>query len=260
MSYNFQIKDYGNEEIQVAFFPNFVTTGGVKNENISSIFIDNKQTSFNDINSSSTSEETALFNKIRSLRRTKQSIYDLARCNDWCYFATFTFKDKNIRYDYNLCKKKLTNFLRGFKERYCPNLKYLCVPELHKDNAIHFHALLSGFDLSLLRKSGYRHNVYYFETYGKKIGINEVEVVRNSRRVSNYIAKYITKEFFQEELGQNVHRYIASKNLKKPHVSTIYENTTLENFLKKYYSDCVIAYQYEGDLGVRYLQIKRKKD
>ena len=92
MSYNFQIKDYGNEEVQIAYFPNLVTTGGIKNENISSTFFDNKQTSINDINSTSTSEETTQFNKIRSLRRTKQTIYDLARCNDWQYFATFTFK------------------------------------------------------------------------------------------------------------------------------------------------------------------------
>ena len=47
----------------------------------------------------------------RSCRRTKNKIYDIARCNKWDYFFTLTFNpDKVNSFNYEEVAKKLSNW------------------------------------------------------------------------------------------------------------------------------------------------------
>ena len=81
-----------------------------------------------------------------SLSRSKRCITDIILCNKFDYFCTFTFDESKIdRFNYDVCQKKLRKFFNNFKNRYAPDFKYLIIPEFHKNGAIHFHGVCSGF-------------------------------------------------------------------------------------------------------------------
>ena len=68
----------------------------------------------------------------------------LLEMNDFDWFATLTFdKDKIDRTDdeivFNAYKKYINNIKKQF-----PSLGYMCFPERHEDDCIHFHMLLNG--------------------------------------------------------------------------------------------------------------------
>jgi len=80
-------------------------------------------------------------NDNRSLRRTKTLVKDIILCNHFDYFCTFTFDNrKHNRYDIEHCKHVMHMWLHRQREK-SPDLKYIIVPELHKDGALHFHSL-----------------------------------------------------------------------------------------------------------------------
>ena len=92
-----------------------------------------------------------------SIARTRNAIYDIAKSNNWDYMITLTFNSEkvNSRYDYNELLKKVSVWLHNQKKRKSPNLKYLIVPDLHKEDvwgkAFHFHGLLSDIgDMELI--------------------------------------------------------------------------------------------------------------
>lgn len=175
-------------------------------------------------------EKIRLNDRLRNDKRDKQKVYDKARANTWHWFATFTFSsDKVDRTNYDECKKKLCKWLNNIKNRYCPDLKYLCVPELHEDNiSWHFHGLLANVDelsfvqginnkkdsvfygMPLKDKNG--NDVYNLECYN--LGYASFTKVRDTRRVSGYIVKYMTKQISFKLEGKN--RHIASRNLDMP--------------------------------------------
>ena len=82
-----------------------------------------------------------------SQNRTVNKIYELARSNVWSYFVTLTVDPKkydNTIDNYDLFTKGVRKYFNNLKFLYAPDLKYLIVPELHKDGKkLHFHALLS---------------------------------------------------------------------------------------------------------------------
>lgn len=78
----------------------------------------------------------------RARRRARSAIFDLARCNDFKYFVTFTLDETKVdRYDVGAITLKLNNWLDNNVRR--RGLKYVLVPELHKDGAVHFHGLIN---------------------------------------------------------------------------------------------------------------------
>lgn len=129
-----------------------------------------------------------------SIKRGIDKIYDIAMCNDFDYFITFTLDSKKVdRYDYNEICKKLKNWLNNGTKRY--NLKYLIVPELHKDGAVHFHGLVSGFfdllDSGKFTASGQP----IFNLKNWHYGFTTCIPLYGERSaVARYICKYITKD------------------------------------------------------------------
>ena len=92
------------------------------------------------------SSKSALLDSSR--RRARRKIFDYCICNDFDLFITLTLdKDKIDRSDYSAVIKKLNNFLGNRVRRF--GLKYIGVPELHKNGGLHFHfaATSSGFKL-----------------------------------------------------------------------------------------------------------------
>ena len=189
------------------------------------------------------SDKSIEHSKKSSMNRTINNIYELAFANNWEYFFTFTFSpDKVDRYNYEECYKKLSKFLNNLKNKKCPELKYLVVPEQHKDGAWHFHALILGISFDMLVDSGHKvgnYTIYNFPCY--RLGFSSVTLITDTNRVSNYITKYITKELCSTI---SKHRYLASKNLNRAVVeehylpleqyeSTIVDKLTLSSYVKE---------------------------
>lgn len=261
MSYNFKVYDLGNNEIHVCSFPNYVQSGSVNyndyadfQRSLETLKKCNKHGSCSVSSYENLSQDKKdLFNQLRSVRRSKDSIYKLALCNEWDYFTTFTFDSSNYRYDYDVCIKRFRQWVSNLKKRFCPNLQYLFIVEPHKDGAYHLHGLMSGVDPSLLDQI--KSDVYVFRNYN--FGICDVQPVKDSAKISNYITKYITKELFFK--GSNKHNYFCSRGLKHPEVKTFnLPETRIEDFFLSNFPDYEINHIYNGKNHTCYLSCKKK--
>ncbi len=70
-----------------------------------------------------------------SIMRTRSVLSDLCLCNNFEWFVTLTFSPHKVTYRDNLsrCKMALTSWLNHQRYNHSPNMKYIAVPELHKD-------------------------------------------------------------------------------------------------------------------------------
>lgn len=251
MKYNVKITEYDNE-IQLSIYSSFIhkTEECIKNE-ISKHSIKRDKQSY-PLDEQSI-EDNIKINQIRSRRRSKQSIYNICRANTWDYFATFTFKDN--RFDYEACKKKLQQFLNNFSKRKS-HIEYLAIPEQHQDGAWHFHALIKG-NIQKHLTQAWRNNRFQFKNF--KHGINEIEFVKDTNRVSMYISKYITKEL--QDTLKNKRRFLCSRGLKRGKESFMeVEDINKFEFIRDNFSDYDITYVNMcsfGDGSVNYVQLKR---
>lgn len=171
-------------------------------------------------------------NEIRmdSLKRTKEKIKDIAYANKFQYFVTFTLDGEKIdRYDNELILKRLKNWLRCQAK----DFKYLIIPELHKDGAVHFHGLVSGWlkmkDSGLKTKNGQA--IYNVGKWG--LGFSTAVKLEGSyERIVNYIVKYITKDNAMI-FGKS---YFAGGRGLKREVPTRYENIDFNEVDAKVYN------------------------
>lgn len=201
MSYNLKVWNYGDGKKQLRIYNKAVKTDFERkkeDETVEKIKLDDGRV------------------KVVSNNRAKQKIYELARANKWEYFITLTFaKD---RYDYDLLTKKLSKWINNVKRDYAPNMKYVFVPELHKDGALHFHGIVADVGSLPLKDSGHKDKdgktIYNIDCY--KMGFTTATQVTHSGRVASYITKYITKELMTYSKGKK--KYWASRNLNKPDI------------------------------------------
>lgn len=151
---------------------------------------------------------------VSSLSRTKSLIRDLVLANDFDLFCTFTFDpDKVNRFSFESCWSKMSRWLHHQKENN-PDFSYLIVPEHHKDGAWHFHALISHYSGTLRdskHKSSSGRIVYNMTSY--RSGFSTAVKIDNREAVSNYVTKYITKDFIKKF---NQRRFFCSRNLNRP--------------------------------------------
>jgi hypothetical protein len=171
-----------------------------------------------------------------SLSRTKQTVYDYARANVWDYFLTFTFDAQKVnRYDYDEVSQKLSKWLRNLKQRKAPDMKYIIVPELHKDGAYHFHALASNCGALKFIDSGRKakgHTIYNLPDF--KLGFTTASKVKDTLKASNYITKYLTKELIHTTKDQR--RYWNSKNLQQGEIETSLMDSEAIEIIKNAYA------------------------
>lgn len=86
-------------------------------------------------------EESGVYDD-RARRRARSNVRDLGLCNDFRWFVTLTLDKSMIdRYDAKAVVSKLNRWADNAVRRH--GLKYVLVPELHKDGAIHFHGFFS---------------------------------------------------------------------------------------------------------------------
>ena len=169
-----------------------------------------------------------------SYNRTKNKIYHLARSNSWDWFITITFdRQQTDATSYEEVTEKLQNFLEHLRQRKCPDLIYLIVPELHKDGKnYHFHGLLANCENMRFSYSGKSDKTgkMIFNISDWSFGFTTATRVGDTGKVSHYITKYITKKSTQ--LLANKKRYYASRNIRK--VEPQYFTMDEETFLRIY--------------------------
>ena len=79
---------------------------------------------------------------LRSVRRARAQVRDLALCTPFRYFVTLTLDGGKVdRYDMAAITKKLRVWADNRVRR--EGLAYVLVPELHKDGAVHFHGFFN---------------------------------------------------------------------------------------------------------------------
>lgn len=157
-----------------------------------------------------------------NLSRSRSRVFELAICNQWNLFVTLTL-DPN-KYD----RTDLQKFVRDYRKRHGIEVKYLLVPERHKDGSWHMHGFLLGLPVEhllefttadhlpykLLERLQAGKRVFTWSEYAKRFGYAVIELVENHEAASKYITKYITKEAMRTITTLNAHMFYASKGLK----------------------------------------------
>lgn len=230
MSYNFKVFNFGDGKKQIRIYNQSVKTDfeREKENDDEELEFCPFTGNFELVKQEKIKDETR--SKKVSNNRAKQKIYELARSNDWEYFLTLTFAED--RYNYEKLTKRLSVWISNIKRDYAPDMKYIFVPELHKDGALHFHGIVSDIGKLPLVDSGLKDKngniIYNIDCY--KMGFTTATKVTDSGRVASYMTKYITKDLMSYSKGKK--KYWASRNLSKPNIKEYHiQNDEIEEFL-----------------------------
>lgn len=197
----------------------------------------------------------------KSINRTKTKISDYILCNNFTHFITFTFDPKNSkvkteenRHDLLKMSKLLITWVNSEQinhfRRHGHRFGYLIVPERHKNNAWHFHAVFQDYKNEIEDFYSVKNKYLTVDEIRSKnkkpknqrgflprytLGRSEIAPIKDKTKMSNYIKKYITKDLINEKYKK---RYWCSKNLKTPEIiENIVESSTIipkEYLLKEY--------------------------
>lgn len=184
-----------------------------------------------------------------NISRAKARIFELAICNEFQLFCTFT-QDEKMRDRFNLTefRKDLSQFIRnknrGRSEE--DKIKYLLIPEKHKDGAWHMHGFLKGLgegDLRLFKtdeKLPYKilnelkngEKIYNWDSYASKFGYFTCTEIKNKTACSKYITKYVSKDLQKNLLESGQHLFFASQGLKSREriAHDIFDRPPVDNF------------------------------
>lgn len=194
-----------------------------------------------------------------SLSRSRRVLLELALCNPWEYFCTFT-QDGEKRSRDNLLEfhEDLTQFIRDQRKKGFP-IKFVFVPETHEDGSWHVHGLLSGLPESQLEsfrdmdKRGYRSvngrrlpkklresQFLNWTSYQSKFGFCSLGKIRNPVASGFYITKYITKESDRMVRELHLQSYWPTRGLNKAekHLDFFGRDPLIESFLTNKYEFC----------------------
>lgn len=155
--------------------------------------------------------------KERSMRRARQQIRDYALCSNFTYFVTLTLdKEKINRYDIAEIVKRLRIWLDNRVRR--NDLRYILVPERHKDGAIHFHGFfndaLAVVDSGRADKLG--HKIYNLPSWGFGF-TTAIKLYGDYHRAVAYVCKYVGKT--PEKIGGRW--YYSGGSLSLPRVDFV---------------------------------------
>lgn len=180
-----------------------------------------------------------------SLWRAKTNFMDIALSNKFELFVTFTFaKD---RYDIDLLKRRMRYWLNNQRILH-GNFKYLIVAEYHKDGALHFHALLSGYKGDVQSSGIFKRGREVFNIKSYRAGHTEAYKIDNLRKTAAYVAKYLTKDMPKFKGKQ---RYWCSNGLERP-VKVVNPLLTVEDtekFDSVYKDDKKEIFEFIGQLS-----------
>lgn len=175
----------------------------------------------------------------RARRRAASAVRDLALCNDFRWFVTLTLDQQRIdRYDMGAIMRKVNGWLDNAVRR--QGLRYVLVPELHKDGAVHFHGFFS--DSLAAVDSGHKdsggHAVFNLPLW--KFGFTAaIELYGSYHSAVGYVCKYVRKQ--SAKIGGRW--YYSGGSLRKPDVT--YGDVALRDVVEQGgYTFCVPGAQF----------------
>lgn len=159
-----------------------------------------------------------------SLSRTKSTIFELALCNKFEYFCTFTQDVQKVsdRFDLNEFRARLSQFVRN-QNRYRSaenKIEYLLIPEEHKDGAWHMHGLIRGLTDDDLKINEHGYLDWY--KYRDRFGFFSCSKIKSHEACSRYITKYVSKSLFTTKIKNGGHMFFASKGLARKECASEY--------------------------------------
>lgn len=190
---------------------------------------------------------------LESISRAKSKIHEYGLCNDWDFFVTLTIdKNKHDRYDLKGYYKKFGQFLRDYGKQHGIKIKYLFIPEKHKDGAWHMHGFIMGLPPDHVEENHYGY--FDWPAYSKKFGYISLDLLREKNKASSYITKYIAKNLSNCVDGLNSKLYYCSTGLKKAEI--IKKGRISANIQPDFINDYVqIRYFENSDLALSYFDI-----
>lgn len=148
-----------------------------------------------------------------NIARARQKVFEYAICNDWDWFVTLTINpNKYDRHDLKSYYKDFSKWLLNYQRLNDIKIKYLFIPELHKDGAWHMHGFISGLPESHLKinSNGY---LDWFP-YKSKFGYISLDRIKNPDACAKYITKYVSKNLGADARELNSQLYYCSKGLQ----------------------------------------------
>lgn len=196
-----------------------------------------------------------------SISRSKSRVFELAMCNEFQHFCTFTQNDDlRDRFDITKFRKDFSMFVRNQNRGREIPIKYLLIPEQHANGAWHMHGLLQGLtdsdlrEFTLKEKLPYKiinqlkngKKIYNWDKYQSRFGYFTASEIESGNACARYITKYITKDLQRGVRESGQHLYFASQGLKGR-----------EAVVKHSFDECPIVdgWDFEND----YVKIKTLK-
>ena len=174
-----------------------------------------------------------------SISRSVRMVRELAACNPWKFFVTITLAPANWqnRYTPDGLQDVIKSMVRRWRRKrkngsaYCPDFKYLLIPEMHKDGAIHLHGFVSDMPLAecipytmadvnssknlpkkICDKVRAGEQIFHSPTWEKLFGFNTFEPISDLDKASSYVVKYVSKEIGSTPFKS---RYWCSRKLSR---------------------------------------------
>lgn len=165
----------------------------------------------------------------QALSRARRVCLELALCNEWKWFATFTIaKDNFDRKNLDGFYERFSEWMKYQKKKYQLRIPYLLVPEQHGDGSWHMHGFFnsdidqflvpfkelwdSGADIpyKLVKK-----DYYNWPEYQQKFGFCSFGKIRNHDATAFYATKYISKSFQGDARRVGLKLYYCSQGLNR---------------------------------------------
>lgn len=208
----------------------------------------------------------------QALSRARNVCLQLALCNEWKWFATFTIAKNNFdRKNLDGFYERFTDFLKYRSKKLGCKIPYLLVPEQHGDGSWHMHGFFTSAIDSLLvsfaelDKNGYRSSegkklprklinkgYYNMPDYQDRFGFCSFGEIRNHDATAFYATKYISKSFQGDAKRVGLKLYYCSQGLNRAeYYDSVYGPCPqLDACLTNHYEHCSTGfYRLEREPG-----------
>ena len=202
----------------------------------------------------------------QALSRARRVCLELALCNDWTWFATFTIaKDNFDRKNLDKFYERFSEWLKYQKKKSGKKIPYLLVPEQHGDGSWHMHGFFnSDIDEFLVSFSDLKdrgENIPYklvqkdyfnWPEYQKKFGFCSFGKIRNHDATAFYATKYISKSFQGDARRVGLKLYYCSQGLNRSqYFDSVYGPCSdLDKHLNNHYEFCSTGFLgFDREIG-----------
>ena len=202
----------------------------------------------------------------QALSRARRVCLELALCNDWIWFATFTIAQDNFdRKNLDKFYERFSEWLKYQKKKSGKKIPYLLVPEQHGDGSWHMHGFFNSdideflVPFSDLKAAGenipyklVQRDYYNWPEYQKKFGFCSFGKIRNHDATAFYATKYISKSFQGDARRVGLKLYYCSQGLNRSqYFDSVYGPCSdLDKHMTNHYEFCSTGFlSFDREVG-----------